>query len=241
MNIHVFDTHAHLNSAPELPSYFCLNVATKPDDWVLAIDIHKNHSNILPAVGIHPWFVETDSQNSIHRLEELLQTHKIFALGEIGLDYSSQYKGFKAEQIKLLETQLYLAKEYHLPVSLHCVKAHGDMYALLKKMDFTKKGVLHGLGGSIELVKGYIDLGYKIGVNGVSCRPNARRYQEMLAYFPLDYFVLETDYPNVLLPQSKQAELSDIFDVAKQVSMIKKCSVEDVIQQTTSTAESIFL
>ncbi len=235
-----FDTHAHLNSLTDFPDYFCLNVTTDRSQWHTAIDIHHSHINILPALGIHPWFVEQTQANDLELLAQLLASSDVFAVGEIGLDFGPQYKNTRSLQIACFEQQLSLAKTHQLPVSLHCTKAHNEMIHLLKSYDLGKRGVLHGLGASKEVVGRYIDLGYKIGINAVVCRANARRYHEMVSYFDIEHFVLETDYPNVLLPGQQRADLIDIRAVAVQVSQLKQMSVDDVLEQTYYNAQQIF-
>lgn len=235
-----FDTHAHLNNLKDYPKYPCLNVTTIPSDWPTALDIHSSNSNILPALGIHPWFVNNTSADDITQLESLLATHKISAIGEVGLDFQSQYIGFKAKQIEVFEQMLDLASRYHLPISVHCVKAHNELLKILKSYK-TVTGVIHGLGSSIEIVSQYVDLGYKIGVNGVLCKSNARRYHEMVQYFPLENFVLETDYPNILLPDSPFSSMDDIEVTAFKMAILTNTTKEAVLDKTFYNAKQLFL
>ena len=49
------------------------------------IEINKKYDILKPAVGMHPENI-SDS-NKIDELEELIKNNKIYAVGEIGLDY----------------------------------------------------------------------------------------------------------------------------------------------------------
>lgn len=236
-----FDSHAHLTSLSDLPEYFCLNVTTCSSEWQKAISQHKTYPNILPSLGIHPWYVNDVLPSDLVTLASLLATNNVFAVGEIGLDFTKQHIATKNLQLHFLEQQLFMAKSFQLPVSIHCVKAHNEMLNMLSSSNLGKAGVIHGLGASIELVQRYIDIGYKIGINGVTCRSNARRYHEMVKHFSLDYFVLETDYPNVMLPHHEIVSPDDIHSLASKVSELTGKSIEEVVEQTRYNAEQIFL
>ncbi len=237
----VFDTHAHLSKESNLPQHLCLNVTTKSDEWPTVLYQYQTHPNILPALGIHPWNVESVSDSDMSELAKLLVSHDVYAVGEIGLDFSKQFVATKQSQLQLFEHQLFMAKTYQLPVSIHCIKAHSEVINLLSQFDLGRAGVLHGLGASKELISRYLDIGYKIGVNAVLCRSNARRYHEMIEHFDLDHFVLETDYPNVLLPSADKAGLKDIELIANKIGELKKITVGEVIDQTSYNAHQIFL
>lgn len=238
----LFDTHAHLSEAShsELASidYPILNVTTDASQWQAAIDFHQQNAYLLPALGIHPWFVTQQSFADIDLLENYIERESVIAIGEIGLDFQKQHLATKELQLAIFECQLELAQRHNLPVSIHVIKAHNEMSVFLK--EYSIMGVIHGLGASIEVARAYIDLGYKIGVNAVCCRENARRYHQMLVYFGLNHFVLETDYPNICLPNADIASLADLQQVASCIVDIKNISIAEVIQQTSYNARQVF-
>ncbi len=237
----LFDSHAHLNDLDQYPDYYCLNVTTQPFEWQQALDIYSKYNQILPALGIHPWFVNDIDQESIEYLNGLLSGANVFAVGEVGLDYTDKHIASKSKQQEVFEIQLSMAKNHQLPVSIHCQKAHNEMFHLLRQYDLGKCGVIHGLGASKEVVTKYLDLGYKIGINAIFCRENARRYHEMVANFDLSHFVLETDFPNVLLPGLLTASILDIEQVAIKIAELKNIPVEQVAKVSTDSAQSVFL
>lgn len=240
----MFDTHCHLNSYFNIPLDFpssldsYLAVSTQIDDWIATINFSSKHHNVFCALGIHPWFVRDSFNVDLLILKSLLASHKISALGEIGLDFNKHYKQFKSLQIECFQQQLQLAETNRLPVSLHCVKAHNEMLSSLKKCHVT--GVVHGLGTSIQIAQQYIDLGFKFGINGVAVRDNAKRYHQLIRYFGLENIVLETDYPNINLPGLVKPSLNDIYAVADMVASILSITVKDVIHQTDYNAEQLF-
>ena len=245
----MFDTHCHLTSFYDSvhatsfqvcsnPSQFYLAVSTQVSDWLPTIDFAQQNDNVLAAIGLHPWFVDKNYSVDLLILKSLLAEYSVSGLGEIGLDFGQAYQATRTIQVACLESQLQLAFDYQLPVSLHCVKAHNEMISLLKR--FPVKGVVHGLGSSIEVAQQYIDLGFKFGVNAVSVRDNAVRYHRLITHFGLQHIVLETDYPNIKLPGLVDSQLNDINAIAKQIACLLKLPVEDVITQTDYNAFQLF-
>lgn len=106
-------------------------------------------------------------------LEKLLSSsHKIKALGEIGLDY--HYENYNRErQIKLFEEQLELAEALGLPVIIHSRDAFGDTMEILRK--YRPKGVMHCFSGSPEIAAEVISLGMYISFTGVLTFKNAEK------------------------------------------------------------------
>ncbi|WP_081696342.1 TatD family hydrolase [Thiomicrorhabdus sp. Kp2] len=243
----MFDTHCHLNAfySSSDHSYFhshsanrYLAVSTKLLEWQPTLDFSDSHDNVYAALGIHPWFVEKSFDVDLIILKSLLTQNKIHAIGEIGLDFGEQFRQNKSLQLSCFEQQLAIALKHQLPVSLHAIKSHNEMIALLKQ--YSVQGVVHGLGSSVQIAQQYIDLGLKFGVNGVSLRDNARRYHELVRHFGLAHIVLETDYPNIKLPGLVDSSLDDIYSVAKHVAKLLSVSVKDVINQTDYNAKQLF-
>ncbi|BBP46829.1 TatD family hydrolase [Thiosulfatimonas sediminis] len=238
----LFDTHAHLLEANQEQlaalTYPVLNVTSHLAQWQDAIRLSEQNPLIGCALGIHPWFVNETSFSDLTYLLQLLEWQEIAAIGEVGLDFQPAFQHTKERQLAIFESQLQLAVYFNKPVSIHVIKAHNEMLSLLKS--YSVCGVIHGLGASLSLAKRYLDLDFKIGLNGVLCRQNARRYREMVAHFDLAHFVLETDYPNVVLPTEESADLADLFAIANCVAFIKNVSVTEVVEQTRYNAHSIF-
>ncbi|MEA3406264.1 MAG: TatD family hydrolase [Pseudomonadota bacterium] len=241
----IFDTHCHLDqlSASQLRSQLnsnnlYLTMGTSSANWNNVIQLSSTYDNIYPALGLHPWFVDQSWNDQVDLLRMHIDQNSINAIGEIGLDFSKPYIHNKELQIQALDVQLALAEKYQLPVSLHVYKAHTDLLKLLK--NYTVTGVIHSLGSSIEIAQSYLNLGYKIGVNGIIVRDNARRYHQLVARFGLEHFVLETDAPNILLPGHTEAQLSDIYSTLNQVSNLTGLVTGQVESITTNNARVLF-
>lgn len=200
------------------------------------IEINKKYDILKPAVGIHP---ENISDNSkIDELEELIKSNKIYAVGEIGLDYYWN-KENKEEQKDLFIKQLDLAIKYDLPVIIHTRDSIQDCYDILR--DRNNRGVIHCFTGSIEMAKLFIKKGYKLGIGGVLTFKNSNLYK-VIESIDLDDILLETDSP-FLSPEPFRGQTnipSNVYYVASRIAEIKNISVEEVIDITRKNASKLF-
>ncbi len=190
---------------------------------------------LLPAVGIHPECIDTAD---LSELEHLIKNNKVYAVGEIGLDYY-QNDTNKEEQKELFNKQLDLAEKYKLPIVVHIRDAMQDTFDILKKRNL--KGIIHCFSGSYEMAKEFIKLGYKLGIGGVLTFKNSKLYQ-VIEKIDLNYILLETDSP-YLSPEpfrGKKNNPANIYYVAKKISEIKNVSVDEVIKKTSENFNDIF-
>ncbi len=249
----LIDTHCHLDSLfnstngfEAVQSHFhnqgisphFIAMSVHSADWDNLLQLSGIHSNIHTALGIHPWYATIESLNSLDELEALLRSKKVIALGEIGLDFSDQYRDTKQIQVDVFEAQLELASVFSKPISVHAVKSHNELYLRLRHSG--ARGVIHGLGSSLEVAQSYVDCGFKLGVNGIALRDNARRYHALVKHFGPEHLVLETDYPNVLLPGLVKSNLDDIIPISEQVALILDLDVKQAVAIFNQNALEVF-
>jgi len=249
----IIDSHCHLDSFsspttffpisspsflyPEIKSSF-ITMSVAPEDWQAQINLTQKFNHVYCALGIHPWYVKPSSFECLLVLERLMAISSVVAFGEIGLDFTPFYKKNRLLQVEILSEQLDLASRIEKPVSIHVRKAHNEMFALLSRISV--KGVIHGLGASKEVVRKYLDLGFKIGVNGTVIRNNARRYHELVRYVGLEHLVLETDFPHVKIDILTDPKLSDIVLVAQKVASLLHTPLDQVLNQTAQNTYQLF-
>lgn len=244
----MIDTHAHIISEfyddidkliEELKNKDILKVINCADSVETSKEVlniyRKYEGYLLPAIGIHPENVDIDS---VEDIELLLKNNKVFAIGEIGLDYHYNDEN-KEEQKKVFIEQLDLALKYDLPVIIHIREAMQECFDILKTKK--NKGIIHCFSGSYEMAREYIKLGYKLGIGGVLTFKNSKLY-EVIEKIDLKDIVLETDSP-FLSPEpyrGKKNKPCNVLYVAKRIAEIKNISLEEVINTTTTTAKQIF-
>ena len=65
-------------------SFWCID-----DDAVALLDLSKRYPQILPCIGLHPWYVHEESVDAMIQLIE--DNHdRLAGIGEIGLDFAQR-------------------------------------------------------------------------------------------------------------------------------------------------------
>lgn len=162
-------------------------------------------------------------------------------VGEVGLDFYWDAT-YEKQQLDAFETQLEWAKQLHLPLSIHCRNAFDKMVKILeKKQDGGLRGIMHCFTGTEEEAKVYVELGFHLGLGGVTTYKNCG-VKEYLSNLPLDRIVLETDAP-YLAPvpcRGKRNEPSFLVHTAKRIAEILGMPLEDFAAVTTANVKDLF-
>ena len=249
----IFDTHAHYADSAfdedreavlaELPSKgvsYVMLASSSVKDTAENAQLAGCYDYIYAASGVHPESVDTDPEDYLDIVRKTaLSSHKIKAIGEIGLDY--HYEGYDREkQIRFFEEQIVLAKELGLPIIVHSRDATEDTMTLLKK--HRPQGILHCFSGSAETAKEVIKLGMYIGFTGVITFKNAKKAIKALEAIPLDRLLLETDCPYMApVPfRGKRCDSSMIAYTAEKAAEIKGISVQELVDITRENAKRIY-
>lgn len=208
---------------------------TKTNKEVL--EIHKKFLNIYPAIGIHPEFANTYTEDDLKYIEENIK--EIVAIGEIGLDYHYDDVN-KNRQISLFRTQLELAKKYNKPVIIHTRDALVDTINVLSEYS-ELRGVIHCFSGSYETANIFIKMGFLLGIGGVLTFKNSKLH-EVIEKIDCKNIVLETDSP-FLTPEpyrGKQNEPANVIFIAKKICDIKNISLEELSKITENNVRGLF-
>lgn len=172
-------------------------------DWGRVSRIASEYDGLYYCLGIHPWFVGEHTADDLDALRGALEDHPghCVALGECGLD---RIHGDLKEQYPWFERQVDIAAQLHLPLVVHSVKTHDEVYEVLRRKGFPGRVLVHGFSGSYEQASKLIDLGCFIGVGGVITHPRARKTRDTIARLPVDALILETDAPD-MAPEGVEA------------------------------------
>ena len=172
---------------------------SRESDWPDVLNLAREHPQVLPSFGYHPWFIkertETWRESLVYHLN---QTGS--AIGEIGLD--RWIEGFDlAAQEEVFVWQWRLAKERELPASVHCLKAWGLLLEILEREGALTRGfLLHSYGGPVEMIPALVKLGAYFSIPGCFAEAKRERRQEAFRQVPRDRLLIETDAPAQLPP-----------------------------------------
>ena len=192
-------------------------------------------------MGLQPEEVKEDYKQVLDLMEKELERGIYVGVGEVGLDFYWD-STFEKQQLDAFETQLDWAKQLHLPLSIHCRNAFDKMVKILEhKQDGGLRGIMHCFTGTEEEAKDYLELGFHLGLGGVTTYKNCG-VKEFLPNLPLDRIVLETDAP-YLAPvpcRGKCNEPAFLVHTAQRVADILQMPVEELALTTTENAKMLF-
>jgi len=229
----IIDTHVHYNLSPLLENWQShlktakkhgvtqsIVVGTDLASSQLAIDIAEQDPHLFATVGIHPHemnhLVET---RLIASLQDLIKNNlaKIVAIGEIGLDYHYQKNN---HQRQLFISQIKLANEFNLPLSIHVRDAYDDALEILQQHPPASEFVLHCFSGDEHYVQEAIKLGAYFGVDGNITYKNAQKLRDLLKLIPPDKVLLETDAP-YLPPEPHRGKTCEPWMISATAQYLK--------------------
>lgn len=219
--------------------------AVKASRWPGVLDLSHLNTGIqlIPALGLHPCFLDDHADKDLLELEALLTTHKdtVKAIGETGLDLFIENPRIN-RQIELLNKQIELAIEFDLPLLLHGRRSVDQLLKLLRRARPQAGGVVHAFSGSEQQAAQLWELGFHIGLGGSITYQRAQRLQRVAASVPLESILLETDAPDMPLCgfQGEPNWPHQVGRVARTLANIRGVDVEQIAVQTTANARRMF-
>lgn len=173
---------------------------THPDDWAEVATLAKQHSFLVPNFGVHPWLIENLPSNWQETLLSFITTIPS-GIGEIGID--GWRKEFDpAEQERIFLSQLAIAAERNLPVSIHGLRRWGRLLELLQNNPLPDCGfLLHSYGGPAEMIPSFAKLGGYFSCPGFFLSPGREMKLRVFKAVPEERLLIETDAPDQNLPE----------------------------------------
>ncbi|MFN3316847.1 MAG: TatD family hydrolase [Raineya sp.] len=199
--------------------------------------------NCMATMGLHPCSVKKDFEKELYIVEDWLKRRKFVAIGEMGTDLYWDTTFFE-QQKEAFRIQANWAKEYSLPLIIHCRNSIDETIELVEELQSKEKplfGIFHCFSGSLEQAQKIIDLGFYLGIGGVVTFKKSG-LDEVLKHLSLENLVLETDSP-YLAPtphRGKRNESSYIPLIAEKIASMYQVSIEKVAQHTTENTKKIF-
>ncbi|CUV06458.1 unnamed protein product [Cryptosporidium hominis] len=159
---------------------------------------------LFTTVGVHPTRTKdckVHSDDYLKRMKDLIRMNssRIKAIGEFGLDSDRLHFSSMKIQEKYFEKQFELLEEFCLPMFLH-IRGDQDCYSKFVRIINEKKslwikrgGVAHSFTGNLEQLKMILEMDLEIGVNG--CSLKTQENLNIVENIPLDKLHIETDSP----------------------------------------------
>ena len=248
------DTHAHISDAQydsdraetvqrahENGVTRIITMGDTMESSLAAINTANVYDGVYAGTGVHPEEALSIKPGDYDQIAEWLTLDKVKVLGEIGLDYYHENAPRELQQ-EIFIRQLDVARQMHMPVSIHDRDAHGDMMTILKKEGRGITGSIHCFSGSWEMAKELLKMGWFLGVDGPLTFKNAAKLPDIIAKVPLDRLLLETDSP-YLAPvprRGRRNEPAFVKFIAEKAAEIRGIPLEELAAQTTANAVELF-
>ncbi len=237
----MIDTHAHLgDDATEVLQRAraagvdrVVAVATTVPEAGDVLAIADREHGVYACVGIHPH--NAGGPVDLAALRSLLDHPKVVAVGETGLDYYRDYAPH-ADQQRLFEAQLELARDAGKPVVVHTRAADADTAARLSAHDGTV--VLHCFS-SPGLLQPALEHGWYVSFAGNVTYKNAYDLRAAAREVPGDRLLAETDSP-YLAAQPVRGRRNEPAFVMHTYAFLSELRGEDVRETIASNAARVF-
>lgn len=199
----------------------------------------QRYPGCLPAWGMHPMYIHVHHPRHLEDLRRQIDRWRPVAVGEIGLDLFVQGLDWPTQEYFYIE-QLKIAREYHLPVLLHCRRANDQILKQLRKIR-VPGGIAHAFSGSRQQADAYLELGFKLGFGGACTWTRATRLRALAAQLPLEAIVLETDSPDIppAWVGDGRNEPGELPRIAATVAELRAVDVAVVARQTGLNARAV--
>ncbi|WP_200980260.1 TatD family hydrolase [Echinicola sp. 20G] len=253
--MHFIDTHAHIYSKKYdsdrdeviqrcrengVDKIYMPNVDVESIDSMLEAE-QKYPDMCIPMMGLHPCDVKKGFEKELYIMEDWLAKREFVAIGEIGTDLYWDKSLFELQK-EALKIQVAWAKEKHLPIILHCRESIDETIEIIKQeKDDRLTGIFHCFTGSISQAKEIIDMGFLLGIGGVSTFKNGG-LDKVLPEIGLENLVLETDGP-YLAPvphRGKRNSPEYIPIIAERVGDLTESTIDKVAEITNLNANKVF-
>lgn len=195
----------------------------------------------IATMGLHPCSVNRDFEKELYIVEEWLTKRDFVAIGEMGTDLYWD-KTFIDQQVEAFKVQVGWAKQYQRPIIIHCRESLDMTIDLVESLkDENLNGVFHCFTGDAQQATRIRELGFMIGLGGVSTFKNSGM-DKVIPELELDHVVLETDSP-YLAPvphRGKRNEPAYVALIAQRIADLKEISLSDLVSETTQNANRLF-
>jgi TatD DNase family protein len=262
--LYFFDTHTHIHRlrsyshdqpeklverAQKVGVRAILLASVDESDWEFLPDFHTNYRVIIRfALGFHPCSVieVTQSQTRDLLADLAMRIERgpsgLSAIGETGLDFVRSRDSERRQlQVEMFRGHLDLARATGLPLTIHCVHAHGPMLELLLERP-TPSSAMHAFSGSAEVARRLVRAGHYVSFAGNLSQPNARKVLEAARAVPRDRLLIETDAPDqtpeVRRPRSNEPAF--VVDVCRKLAEVRGESLDELADCTRANACRLF-
>lgn len=212
-----------------------------------AVELAEREPRVVAAVGVHPHEAKELDDAGRAQLQRWLDSPRVRAVGECGLDYHYMNSPREAQR-RVFAEQLAWARERDLPVSIHVrgdsPDAFGEMLEIWQSEGAgALEGVLHCYTGTLEFARRALEQGLWISFSGILTFRSADDLRQVARGLPLERLLVETDAP-LLSPvpfrKERRNEPARVVCVGQVLAEAQGVTLEEVARATTANARRLF-
>jgi len=237
------DNHCHLHEYEDLLEVL-LRAKTANVDYIIGVsmdipsffkttEIAKQHKNVIPAIGIHPWNA-TKCIDDTEKVRKLLPHRGV--MGEIGLDHhfiSDQDEW--DPQLRVFETLLEIAEEREANVIIHSKGAENETLSLLETFKL-KNVILHWYTGPENLLSRIIDNGYFLSFT--PALHHSPKLQEFVKRIEVSFILTESDGP--VTYRKNRGEPANVVELVEKIALLKGLDKDETQKAIFNNFKEIF-
>ncbi len=254
----LFDSHCHLQSRrfgehvdriiknaerAGVSRFLCCTTCEK--DWDAVLALANDYGSVIPAFGIHPWYMQGISDIWQEKLVEYLKRVPS-ALGECGLDFAVKNID-RSLQEGIFRKQLLIAQDLNLPVSIHCRKAWERLVSIVKEVGGVPAGgCIHSYSGSHELISVLERMGFYISFSGTVTNKHSVRVHKAAETVSDEHLLIETDSPDLLpytIPEREKCRYNEpayLVAVVQSIAELRGKAGVEIAETTYNNALRLF-
>jgi TatD DNase family protein len=206
-----------------------------------AVRLAGKYEQIYASIGVHPHDASKLTAQTLDDLRALAANPKVVAFGEIGLDYHYDFSPREIQR-EAFVTQLKLARELNLPITIHTREAWDDTMSILRD-NWLGAGVMHCFTGDPAQAQEALAMGFHLSYGGVLTFKTAENVRQSARITPDDRLLIETDAPYLApIPwRGKRNEPAMMVETARKLAELRGTAVEYIAQVTTANFEKLCL
>lgn len=192
----LIDMHFHLDFYPNHSQIYesinkscqhTLCVTNQPEIFEACMDKYSVTKYVQFGLGYNPQCVNDVPFNKSAFLRNLKRTKYV---GEVGLDFSSNYSLNKEKQIEIFD--FICANSKDKIMSVHCKNAEKVLYELLCRWN-NSKVVLHWYSGDEFWLEKFLEIGAYFSINANMINTESGR--KIIGQIPIEKLLIESDGP----------------------------------------------
>lgn len=243
------DTHAHIEMCEDTPAEVVaraeaagltriLTIGLTRDTFDISLEIADAHEIVYAAVGCHP--NETSDFGSEHAdaIKRAAEHPKVRAIGETGLDFFRDSAPPEKQREAFL-TQLEIASERNLPVSIHARGAESECIDMLIEHGKSLPAVILHCFSDVGQLDRASAAGFYCSFAGNVTFKNAPELREAAERVPGELLLVETDSP-FLAPvpnRGKRCEPAWVTHTAQLIAELRGVDYDELGGLVTANAE----